>query len=107
MASASWKVPILLSIVAAVFTLALKWLAYFLTGSVGLLSDAAESIVNLVTAVTAFFSLWYAAQPVDQSHTYGHEKIEYFSSCLEGVLILVAAVGVAWYAVVRLVTPQP
>jgi cation diffusion facilitator family transporter len=98
--------PVLFSILAAVLTLLLKAAAYVFTGSVGLLSDAAESCVNLVAAVTAWLSLWYAAQPVDVNHTYGHEKIEYFSSGLEGVLILVAAAGIAWYAVSRLVAPQ-
>jgi cation diffusion facilitator family transporter len=101
------RYPVLLSIAAALLTLGLKSTAYFLTGSVGLLSDALESVVNLVAAVTAFASLWYSAQPADRSHTYGHEKIEYFSSGLEGVLILAAAVGIAWYAVARLLTPEP
>jgi cation diffusion facilitator family transporter len=97
----------LLSVLAAVLTIGLKSLAYYLTGSVGLLSDAVESVVNLVAAVTAVVSLWYAAKPVDASHTYGHEKIEFFSSGLEGVLILAAAGGIAWYAVRRLLDPQP
>jgi cation diffusion facilitator family transporter len=100
------KYPILLSILAALVTLALTWLAYFLTGSVGLLSAAAEGGVNLLAALTALASLWYAAQPVDTTHTYGHEKIEYFSSGLEGVLILVAAAGIAWYAISRLLKPE-
>jgi cation diffusion facilitator family transporter len=73
-----------------------------MTGSVGLLSDALESLVNLVAAVTALGCLIYAARPVDPSHTYGHEKIEYFSSGLEGVLILVAAGAIAWYAVQKM-----
>jgi cation diffusion facilitator family transporter len=73
-----------------------------LTDSVGLLSDAAESLVNLVAALTALGCLWYSTQPVDRSHTYGHEKIEFFSSGLEGMLILVAAGGIAWYALQRL-----
>jgi cation diffusion facilitator family transporter len=101
------KYPILLSIAAAVFTLALKSTAYWLTGSVGLFSDAVESVVNLAAAVTAYLSLHYAARPVDESHTYGHEKIEFFSSGLEGVLIVAAAAGIAWYAVQRLLDPQP
>jgi cation diffusion facilitator family transporter len=105
MADAKLRFPVLLSILAAVLTLALKATACWLTGSVGLLSDAAESVVNLVAALTAFFSLWYAALPVDETHTYGHKKIEYFSSGLEGVLILVAAAGIAGYAVWRLVVP--
>src|SRR5947209_2782228 len=98
--------PILGSIAAAIVTLLLKGLAYALTGSVGLLSDAAESGVNLVAAVTALVSLWYASQPVDVNHTYGHKKIEFFSSGLEGVLISAAAGGIAWYAVTRLLAPQ-
>ncbi len=107
MLEARLKVPIRLSILAAVATIALKSAAYILTGSVGLLSDAVESLVNLVAAVTAYLSLWYAARPVDESHTYGHEKIEFFSSGLEGVLIVVAALAIAWYAVHRLIVPEP
>ncbi len=95
-----------LSILAAVLNLGLKSAAYWVTGSVGLLADAGESVINLVAALVALASLWYAAQPVDESHTYGHEKIEFFSSGLEGMLILVAAVGIAWYAVRRLFAPQ-
>jgi cation diffusion facilitator family transporter len=101
------RYPVLLSIAAAVFTLVLKCTAYYVTGSVGLLSDALESVVNLLASLTAFFSLWYAAQPVDTTHTYGHEKIEFFSSGIEGVLILLAAGGIAWYAVRRLLVPEP
>ncbi|HEY7315709.1 MAG TPA: cation diffusion facilitator family transporter [Gemmataceae bacterium] len=107
MIEAHLKYPILLSILAAVTTIALKSTAYLLTGSVGLLSDAVESLVNLVAAVTAYLSLRYAARPVDESHTYGHEKIEYFSSGLEGVLIVVAAGCIAWYALHRLIAPEP
>jgi cation diffusion facilitator family transporter len=103
MTPAPLRNPILLSVLAAVATLALNFLAYGLTGSVGLLSSALESFVNLAAALTALGCLRYAARPVDPSHTYGHEKIEYFSSGLEGVLILVAAGGIAWYAVGRLV----
>ncbi|MFN4259869.1 MAG: cation diffusion facilitator family transporter [Gemmataceae bacterium] len=98
--------PILLSILAALVTMGMKTLAYWLTDSVGLLSDAAESLVNLLAAVTAFLSLMYAARPVDASHTYGHEKIEFFSSGLEGTLILVAAGLIAWAAVPRLFFPE-
>jgi cation diffusion facilitator family transporter len=100
------KYPILLSLGAALVTMALKGAAYYLTGSVGLLSDAAEGVINLVTAGTAFFSLWYASRPVDPSHTYGHEKIEYFSSGLEGVLVLATALGIAGYATLRLLEPR-
>ncbi len=95
------------SILAAVVTLGLKSAAYFYTDSIGLLSDAAETTVNLVAAITAWISLWYAAKPVDVDHTYGHKKIEFFSSGLEGVLIVVAAGGIAWYAVRRLLVPEP
>ncbi|HXG11312.1 MAG TPA: cation diffusion facilitator family transporter [Gemmataceae bacterium] len=107
MAEPSLRLPIALSIAAAVLTILLKSAAYYITGSVGLLSDAAESGVNLLAALTALLSLWYAARPVDPSHTYGHEKIEYFSSGLEGILILVAAGGIAWYAIHRLLVPEP
>jgi cation diffusion facilitator family transporter len=84
-----------LSIGAAILTIALKFGAYMLTGSVGLLSDAFESIVNLVAAIAAFWALSYAAKPPDAGHTFGHSKAEYFSSALEGLLILVAAVSIA------------
>jgi cation diffusion facilitator family transporter len=107
MVKAGLKYPILLSITAAVVTIGLKGAAYIITGSVGLLSDAVESLVNLVAALTAYVSLWYASRPVDRTHTYGHEKIEFFSSGLEGVLILVAAISIAWYAVGRLIHPTP
>lgn len=107
MVEARLKYPILLSILAAGLTLALKSAAYLLTGSVGLLSDAVESLVNVAAAVTAYLSLHYAARPIDESHTYGHEKIEFFSSGLEGVLIVVAAGSIGWYAVQRLIVPQP
>jgi cation diffusion facilitator family transporter len=101
------KYPIILSIAAALATFVLKGTAYYLTGSVGLLTETVESSVNLLAAATALFSLWYASKPVDPSHTYGHEKIEYFSSGLEAVLILIAAGGMAWYAVRRLLAPVP
>jgi cation diffusion facilitator family transporter len=100
------RYPIMLSIAAAVFTLALKFASYFMTHSVGLLSDAMESGVNLLAALTAYFSIWYAAHPVDRTHTYGHEKIEFFSSGIEGVLIVIAAFGIIWAAVGRLIEPQ-
>src|SRR5882724_7793663 len=91
-----------LSIAAALLTMGLKAAAWFTTGSVGLLSDAAESLVNLVAALFAFFAIHYAAQPVDREHTYGHEKIEFFSSGAEGGLIFIAALTIAWAAVDRL-----
>ncbi len=96
-----------LSIGAAVLTIALKFGAYWLTGSVGLLSDAFESIVNLVAAIAAFWALSYAAKPPDAKHAFGHDKAEYFSSALEGFLILVAAGSIAVAAGERLFHPQP
>lgn len=107
MSSAHLRWPIALSILAALVTIGMKGTAYALTGSVGLLSDALESLVNLVAALTAYFSLLYAARPADPTHAYGHEKIEYLSSGLEGVLILVAGLGTAGYAVRRLIVPEP
>jgi cation diffusion facilitator family transporter len=98
---------LLLSIAAAVATIALKTIAWQLTGSVGLLSDAAESVVNLVAAVIALAALRWAAKPADEEHTYGHAKAEYFSAGIEGALIFLAAVTIAVTAVDRLMHPQP
>lgn len=95
-----------LSILASVLTLGLKTTAYLFTGSISLLSDAAESIVNLAAALVAFVSLRYARVPLDSSHPFGHEKIEYFSSGLEGGLILMAALAIAWFAIDRLIHPR-
>lgn len=96
-----------LSIAVAVLTIALKTIAYLVTGSVGLLSDALESIVNLVGALMALGMLTIAARPADENHAYGHSKAEYFSSGVEGALILIAAASIAYAAVQRLITPQP
>lgn len=96
-----------LSIGAAVITIGLKAAAYLLTGSVGLLSDALESGVNLAAAVMALAMLTVAARPPDEQHAFGHSKAEYFSSVVEGVLILVAAGSIAWAAWGRLWDPQP
>jgi len=96
-----------LSIAAAITTIALKAGAYLLTGSVGLLSDAIESIINLVAAGMALWMLTIAARPPDESHMFGHDKAEYFSSTVEGVLILVAAGGIAYTALERLLDPVP
>lgn len=96
-----------LSIGAACIALTLKFGAYFFTGSVGLLSDAVESLVNLAAAVTALFALWYSTRPVDRSHNYGHQKIEFFSAAIEGALIVVAAAIIIWYSTQRLLHPQP
>jgi cation diffusion facilitator family transporter len=96
-----------LSIAAAIATIGLKTAAYLLTGSVGLLSDAVESIVNLIGAIMALSMLTVAARPADEDHAYGHSKAEYFSSGVEGSLILVAAVSIAIAAAQRLLAPQP
>jgi len=96
-----------ISIFAAVATIALKGGAYVITGSVGLLSDAFESLVNLASAVVALIALRVAARPADEEHAYGHTKAEYFSSGFEGALILAAALGIAWTAGLRLLSPRP
>ena len=96
-----------LSIAAALSTIALKTLAWWITDSVGLLSDAMESLVNLASAVFGLVMVTIAARPADDDHPYGHHKAEYFSSGFEGVLIIVAALGIVWTAVHRLFEPQP
>jgi cation diffusion facilitator family transporter len=96
-----------LSIAAAILTIALKAIAYLLTGSVGLLSDAMESFVNLVGAIMALAMLTIAARPADADHAYGHSKAEYFSSGVEGTLILLAAISIAATAIPRLINPKP
>ena len=96
-----------LSIAAALVTMALKALAYLLTGSVGLLSDAVESLVNLVGALMALWMLTIAAREPDEDHAYGHTKAEYFSSGAEGTLILFAALSIAVAAIQRLLVPRP
>jgi cation diffusion facilitator family transporter len=98
---------IILSIGAALLTMAIKFAAYLLTGSVGLLSDAAESLVNLAAALIAFWALTVAARPPDEEHAYGHSKVEYFSSGAEGALILLAAATIVYAAIPRLIHPQP
>ncbi len=95
-----------LSIAAALTTILLKTGAWWLTGSVGLLSDAMESLVNLAGAIMALWMLTIAAQPADDDHFYGHGKAEYFSSGFEGLLILGAAIAIGWAAVDRLLHPQ-
>jgi len=95
------------SLVAAVGILGLKFVAYLLTGSVGLLSDAAESLVNLVAAAVLLVALDVSEAPPDYRHPYGHTKAEYFSSVLEAALIIVAAGAIAWSAVPRLLDPVP
>jgi cation diffusion facilitator family transporter len=96
-----------LSLAAAILVICLKSVAYWLTGSVGLLSDALESVANVVGAGAALIALTIAARPADEDHQYGHSKAEYFSSGLEGGMILAAALAIAAIAVERLLHPQP
>jgi cation diffusion facilitator family transporter len=96
-----------LSIAAALATILLKAAAYVLTGSIGLLSDALESFVNLAGAIMALAMLTIAARPADEDHLYGHSKAEYFSSGVEGTLILLAAISIGATAILRLITPRP
>lgn len=96
-----------LSIAAAIATIALKSTAWWLTGSVGLLSDAMESFVNLASAVFALGMVAIAERPADADHPFGHTKAEYFASGFEGLLIAAAAVAIIWSAVGRLMNPQP
>jgi cation diffusion facilitator family transporter len=107
MVFASPRSYILLSVAAAVATIVLKTAAWRATGSVGLLSDAMESGVNLVAALGAFWALSLAAKPADRTHHYGHFKAEYFSSGLESVLIVLAALAIIYSAVGRLQAPEP
>jgi cation diffusion facilitator family transporter len=95
-----------LSVFTSVVTIALKFGAYALTGSVGLLSDAIEAIVNIVAALVALMILAYSAHAPDREHNFGHEKAQYFSSGIEGALIFVAAGGIIWAAIPRLVAPR-
>lgn len=97
----------LLSVSASIITLLLKFGAYAITGSVGLLSDALESMVNLTASLIAFTALTIADRPPDENHMYGHDKAEYFSSGAEGSLILVAAVTIIYSAIRRLMNPEP
>jgi len=96
-----------LSIAAAIATILLKGTAWWMTGSVGLLSDAIESFVNLAAAMMALWILTVAATPADDRHAFGHSKAEYFSSAFEGLLIVFAAITIIWTAVDRLWNPQP
>jgi len=97
----------LLSIATSFATIALKFGAWRITGSVSLWSDALESLVNLAAGLVALGAVTLAQQPADERHTYGHDKAEYFSSGVEGALIVVAAVAIVWSAIHRLVEPQP
>jgi len=95
------------SIVVAVVTIVLKGAAGYVTNSMGLISDAMESFVNLASATFALAMVTIAARPADEDHPYGHHKAEYFSSGFEGILIVGAAVAIMWVAVLRLLSPQP
>lgn len=95
------------SVAVALATIILKTLAWWITGSVGLLSDAMESLVNLAGAAFALLMVKIAQRPADDDHPYGHHKAEYFSAGFEGLLIFVAAGGILWAAVLRLLDPQP
>lgn len=96
-----------LAIAASVLTIGLKTAAWRLTGSVGLLSDAAESVVNLVAAIFGLVAIHWAGQPADEEHTYGHEKANYLAAGVEGALILIAAVTIGVTAIERLLNPRP
>ena len=96
-----------LSIATALVTMLLKSGAWVITGSMGLLADAAESLVNLVAAVAALVAVTIAAMPADENHHFGHSKAEYFSAALEGILVVVAAGSIIYLAVDRLLNPRP
>lgn len=97
----------LVSVAASLVTMALKFAAFWLTGSVSIFSDAAESGINLAAGLIAFFALLVAARPADKRHTYGHDKVEYFASGVEGTLILVAAAAIFVASLSRLAAPVP
>ena len=96
-----------LSLAVAIVVFGLKWVAYQLTGSVALFSDALESIVNIVAALAAVVAVQIARRPADANHPYGHSKAEYFSAVLEGVLIVLAALAIVRYAYEKLLNPEP
>jgi cation diffusion facilitator family transporter len=95
------------SVAVAIVTITLKTLAWYITDSVGLLSDAMESLVNLASAIFALMMVTIAQRPADEDHPYGHHKAEYFSSGFEGILIIAAAMGIIWAGGHRLFDPQP
>ena len=101
------KTLLKLSVVAALATIAMKTGAWWVTGSVGLLSDAMESFVNLASALFAILMVTIAERPADDDHPFGHTKAEYFSSGFEGLLIVGAAVAIIWAAAGRFANPQP
>ncbi len=96
-----------LSVLTSIVVIALKFGAYFITGSISLLSDAVEAVVSIVAALVALWVLTYAAAAPDREHNFGHEKAQYFSSGIEGALIFVAAGAIMWTAIPRLMNPQP
>ena len=103
----SLKQFIYLSLAAAVATILLKFYAFYLTGSTGFFSDALESFVNLIGAIMALIMLTISAKPADKEHEYGHTKAEYFSSAIEGALIVLAALSIIRSAVPRIIEPTP
>jgi len=108
--ASAWLTPkrlLMVSVGVAVVTIALKTLAWWLTDSVGLLSDAMESLVNLASAMFGLMMVTVAERPADEDHPYGHHKAEYFSSGFEGILIIVAGLGILWAAGHRVFDPQP
>lgn len=108
--ASSWLTPrslLRISIVVAVFTIVLKMLAWWVTGSVGLLSDAMESFVNLAGATFALAMVTIAQRPADEDHPYGHHKAEYFSAGFEGLLIIGASLAILWFSADRWMHPQP
>jgi cation diffusion facilitator family transporter len=96
-----------LSLATSIVTIVLKFAAYYFTGSVGLLSDAVEAVVNIAAALVALWVLTYSGAAPDREHNFGHEKAQYFSSGIEGALIFVAAGAIMWTSVPRLLNPQP
>lgn len=110
MVALAWLTPkrlLMASVVVAMVTIGLKTLAWYVTDSVGLLSDAMESLVNLASAIFGLVMVTIATRPADEDHPYGHHKAEYFSSGFEGVLIIAAALGIIWAAGHRIFDPQP
>ncbi len=110
MNASAWLTPkrlLAVSVAVAMVTIVLKTLAWYVTDSVGLLSDAMESLVNLASAIFGLVMVTIATRPADDDHPYGHHKAEYFSSGFEGVLIIAAALGIIWAASHRLFDPQP
>jgi len=110
MVALAWLTPkrlLMASVLVAMVTIVLKTLAWYVTDSVGLLSDAMESLVNLASAIFGLVMVTIATRPADEEHPYGHHKAEYFSSGFEGVLIIAAALGIIWAAGHRIFDPQP